>query len=260
MLGGIWKTLLIVVTVDLGVSPQSLLALEQPSNPQPNLQTILKVQETARLLAIFLDCGRNVINENQHLFDDPEKGDKGFTAEVFEQQLTEIFWQRSGLDLHELESEQIPEQSKDLLRKLVHVSKQVVADAQPEINRKGIGFKGFLPAIFGARVAQAFARITNVLLGQRSLNPRNPSNRPDPFERSALLAFADPTYPHEKVVSEMRVDGHWLRLMFPLYTTRGCLECHGIPKGERDKTGYPREGLRLGQNAGGISVVMAVQE
>jgi len=47
-----------------------------------------------------------------------------------------------------------------------------------------------------------------------------------------------------------------VRLMYPLYMTRQCLDCHGEPKGEPDKTGYPREGLRLGQNAGAISVAI----
>jgi general secretion pathway protein A len=46
--------------------------------------------------------------------------------------------------------------------------------------------------------------------------------------------------------------------MFPLYMTRQCLACHGEPKGTLDKTGYPREGLKLGQNAGAISVVIPI--
>jgi hypothetical protein len=51
-----------------------------------------------------------------------------------------------------------------------------------------------------------------------------------------------------------------LRLMYPLYTTRQCLVCHGGPKGELDKTGYAREGLQLGQNAGAISVVIPLHK
>ena len=171
----------------------------------------------------------------------------------------EIFWQRSGINLQELGAERIPEQAMVLLPQLVEMSKQVIAKGQSEINRKGLGFKGFIPAVFGARVAGRFSASTDVLLGQRALVPRNPSNLPDPFERAALLAFADLAYPKEKIISEVAADNHWLRLMLPLYTTRGYLG-HGQPKGELDKTGYPREGLQLGQNAGGISVLIPVQE
>jgi hypothetical protein len=67
--------------------------------------------------------------------------------------------------------------------------------------------------------------------------------------------FAAPDYPREKTISEATAKSG-LRLMYPLYMTRQCLDCHGEPKGALDKTGYPREGLRLGQNAGAISVVI----
>ena len=53
-------------------------------------RTILDVEQTARLLAILLDSGRSVINENQPLFDDPVKVDKGFTPEAFQRQLADM--------------------------------------------------------------------------------------------------------------------------------------------------------------------------
>ncbi len=243
-----------------GSLSEPLRGEDQSHSHQPTFQTIVETETTAKLLAILLDSGRNVVNENQHLINDPEKGDKGFTPEIFEQQLMEIFWQRSGINLQELGEEHIPEQAMALLPKLVEMSKQVIDEGQTEINQKGLGFKGFIPAVFGARVAGRFFAATDVLLGQRALVPRNPSNLPDPFERAALLEFADLAYPKEKIISEVAADNHWLRLMLPLYTTRGCLDCHGQPKGELDKTGYPREGLQLGQNAGGISVLIPVQE
>jgi hypothetical protein len=45
-----------------------------------------EAEETARLLAKLLRAGRLVIDQNQTLIDDPHKGDKGFTPDVFEQQ------------------------------------------------------------------------------------------------------------------------------------------------------------------------------
>jgi general secretion pathway protein A len=232
-----------------------------PVAPQQNLplQSVLELETTARFLAILFVSGRQVINENQPLFDDPDKGDKGFSPEVFERQLIDMFRGRSGIDLQDLSSARIPQQAKELLPVLTEVSKGVVADAQPEINRKGVGFKGFIPAVFGARVAGRFMNMTGVRLKQTAMVPRNQSNVPDLFERAALQEFADPSYPKEKVISEVTAASQSLRLMFPLYATRGCLNCHGEPKGERDKTGYVKEGLRLGQNAGAISVMIPVQ-
>jgi hypothetical protein len=233
---------------------------EEDAVTQPTFQSIMEVESAARLLAILLDCGRNVIDENQALLDDPEQGEKGFTSEVFGVRLREVFQLRSGLDLETLGTSRLPNWTKTLIETLVQVSKQIVAEAQPEINRHDIGFKGFIPAVFGSRVATRFYALSGVLMGQRALTPRNPANRPDPFERAALLEFADPAYPREKVIAEITEGSRQVRLMFPLYATRGCLECHGEPKGSIDKTGYPREGLRLGQNAGGISVRLPIPE
>ena len=231
----------------------------KPPDPGPSLQALIEIENTARLLAILLDSGRYVINENQDLFDDPTKGDKGFTPGVFERQLLDMFRSRAGIDLQDGNAARIPPRARELLPILVSVSKQVVADAQSEINRKGVGFKGFIPAVFGVRVAGRFTELTGVRLKQTALAPRNPSNKPDAFERSVLQEFADPAYPREKIISEVTSKTKSLRLMFPLYMTRGCLTCHGEPKGESDKTGYAREGLQLGQNAGAISVVIPFQ-
>lgn len=220
------------------------------------LTTIIELETTARLLAILLDSGRSVINENQPIFDDPETADKGFTPNVFEKQLQEVFRSRTGIDLQDLAAARVPSSTIPLLKALVEAGKHVVADAQPEINRKGIEFKGFIPAVFGQRVGRLFTVRTGVRLKQTSLVVRNPANTPDAEERTALEAFADPSYPREKAISEVTKQSNALRLMFPLYTTRQCLNCHGEPKGKLDKTGYPREGLKLGQNAGAISVMI----
>jgi general secretion pathway protein A len=227
----------------------------QPESGAP-LQSILELETTARLLAILLDSGRNVINESQALSNDQGKIEQRLAPEIYERQLQDIFQSRSGIDLRDLDSARIPAETKKLLKELVVVSKQVVAEAQVEINRAGGGLTELIPATFGARVAGRFTERTQVRLKQTALAPRNPINAPDAVERTALEAFADPAYPREKVISEITAKSKSLRLMFPLYTTRKCLDCHGDPKGELDRTGYPREGLRLGQNAGAISVVI----
>jgi general secretion pathway protein A len=223
------------------------------------LHTILEFETTARLLAVLLDSGRNVINEHQVLFDEQDQTGKNFTTDLFERQLLEVFRSRSGIDLQDFEAARIPAEAKKLLKELVVVSKHVVAEAHAEVNRPGGGHKELIPATFGARVAARFTERTHVRMKQTALVPRNPLNAPDAVERAALEAFADPSYPREKVISEVTAKSKSLDLMFPLYTTRKCLECHGDPKGEVDHTGYAREGLRLGQNAGAISVVIPIR-
>ena len=44
--------------------------------------------------------------------------------------------------------------------------------------------------------------------------------------------------------------------MLPLYIEQECLQCHGEPKGERDITGRVKEGYRLDELRGAISVII----
>ncbi|MEO6543718.1 MAG: DUF3365 domain-containing protein, partial [Nitrospiraceae bacterium] len=68
--------------------------------------------------------------------------------------------------------------------------------------------------------------------------------------------MSDPSFPRagEQVVSAMAEDGKTVRVLLPLFYGKACLICHGTPKGERDVTGYPREGAQEGDLGGAISV------
>ncbi|HLG43938.1 MAG TPA: DUF3365 domain-containing protein [Nitrospirales bacterium] len=219
--------------------------------------------ETGRLLAILLDAGRVTIGANLPLINDPEKGDKGFTPEVFEKQLTAKFKERSGVDLANLKSEKVPDAAKKLLPELVDASKKTVADYQPVINKKGVGFKGFIPATFGTQAAAKFTAKSGTYLKQTTIDGflRNPKNKADEFEASVLKKFADPSYPRtgEKIVSETVDGGKSVRVMLPLFYGKGCLGCHGEPKGEKDVSGYMKEGAKEGDLGGGISVKLAAK-
>lgn len=57
-----------------------------------------------------------------------------------------------------------------------------------------------------------------------SLDPLNPSNRPDPLEREALKAFAQGK--KEVVLLDEDEMGKVLRFIAPLEVERSCLECH----------------------------------
>ncbi|MGE3153459.1 MAG: DUF3365 domain-containing protein [Nitrospiraceae bacterium] len=239
--------------------------LAEPASPRkgdagPTLDALIETEKTARLLAVLLDSGRSVINENQPLFDGASHDSKEFTAEVFERQLIEVFRSRSSVDLNHLDTARLSAKATRLLQALVSVSKRVVTEAEGQADRSDGGRTGFIPAVFGARTAAQFTKQTGVRLKQTSLAPRNPLNAPDPFEQAALRDFSDPSYPREKTITEITVRSGALRLMFPLYATRHCLDCHGEPKGAIDKMGYPKEGLQLGHNAGAISVVIPIKK
>jgi hypothetical protein len=44
--------------------------------------------------------------------------------------------------------------------------------------------------------------------------------------------------------------------MVPEYYAASCLTCHGSPKGEMDITGYPKEGAKLDDLGGVISITL----
>jgi hypothetical protein len=257
----VWSACLAVVGV-IGC----FTAFPRESIPEsgPPFHTILELETTARLLAILLDSGRAVINENQDGSEAVDADAKPKALSTFEQQLVDMFRARSGVDLRDLASSRIPEEAKQwlhiMLDVMLDVSKQVTANPPPDLVRKDLRFTGLIPAVFGARVASRFSELTGVRLKQTALSPRNPANAPDPFEIAALKSFADSTHPREQSISEMTATSRSLRLMYPLYMTRQCLVCHGEPKGEPDKTGYPREGVQLGQSAGAISVVIPLHK
>ncbi len=212
--------------------------------------------EVGRLLAVLHDSGRVTVGANQPLINDADKGDKGFTPEIFEKQVTAKFKDRAKVDLDNLKNEKVPELAKKLLPQLVETMKQTVADYQPVINRAGVGFKGFIPATFGTIAAAKFRAKTGVYLKQTQNPSRNPKNTPDEFELKALAKFAEASYPRqgEKILSETVDGGKAVRVMLPLYMSKGCLPCHGDPKGEKDISGYMKEGAKEGDSAGAISV------
>src|SRR5438128_10611422 len=219
--------------------------------------------ETGRLLAILLDSGRVTVGANQALINDAEKGDKGFTPEVFEKQLVEKFKERSGVDLANLKSATVPEMAKKLLPQLVEASQQTVAENQSIINKQGVGFKGFIPATFGTTAAAKFSAKAGIYLKQTTHDGflRNPANKADEFEAGVLKKFADPAYPRqgEKIITEAAAGGKTLRVMLPLFYGKGCLTCHEEPKGEKDIQGYTQESAKSAALGGAISVKLPLK-
>jgi hypothetical protein len=234
----------------LGITPAPVLANQD-------------LVETGRLLAILLDAGRGTVGANQPLINDAGKGDKGFTPEVFEKQLTEKFKARSGVDLANLKAAGVPEAAKGLLPELVAASKKTVADNQANINRSGVAYKGFTPAHFGTQAAAEFSAKTGIYLKQTTQDSllRNPKNKADDFEVGILKKFSDASYPRQgdKILNETVDGGKAVRVLLPLYYGKGCLGCHGEPKGETDVSGYKKEGAKEGDLGGAVSVKLPVK-
>lgn len=212
--------------------------------------------ETGRLLAILLDAGRGAVAVNQPLINDASKGDKGFTPEVFAQQLADKFKGRTNVDLGNLKQSGVPDMAKKLLPELVEAAKRTVADNQGAINKPGLGFKGFTPAHFGTQTAAGFSAKSGIYMKQTTLDSllRNPKNKADAFEAEIMNKFADPGYPREGDKIMSGAEGGSVRVLLPLFYGKGCMGCHGGPKGETDVTGYKKEGAKEGDLGGAISI------
>ena len=88
---------------------------------------------------------------------------------------------------------------------------------------------------------------------------RNRKARPDDWEVKAIRNdLSAPGWEKGAVFSaEAEKDGRpAFRVLVPEYYGEGCLSCHGSPKGELDVTGYPKEGGKVGDLGGVISVTL----
>ena len=220
----------------------------------PNLAQADQDLETAKLLIKMVELGRGVISEQQAIINDATRGDKGITADFVTGQIAERFKKQTSIDLA------IPNShpSSRLLLTMLEAQKDVMDGAQPMINKQGVGFKAFLPAVFARRTGASFYKKTGIVVKLTSIVYRYDGNKPDDFEQEVLQVFADPKSPKGQVVSRTSmVNGKpALRVMKPEYAGPSCLGCHGNPKGERDITGMRKEGWNEGDLAGAISVIM----
>src|SRR3954462_10143797 len=91
------------------------------------------VLETGRLLAILFDAGRIAGDNNQALINDPQKAQKGFTADVFAAEAIALFKARTGHDLTRLQEAAIPAMAVPLLERLLEESKKTISSYQTVI-------------------------------------------------------------------------------------------------------------------------------
>ena len=213
--------------------------------------------DVAEHLIELVKIGRGVLSEQMKNINDPSKADKGFTGDYMAGQVLERFKKATKIYLR------IPSvvPQANLYLALVQAEKEVVDEAQPVINKPGISFKGFIPAVFARRVGEQFYKKSGVRVKLTGIDYRNANNKPDDFEAEVLRMFSDPRHPKgQSYVRNTMVDGRpVLRMMDPEYAGPTCLGCHGSPKGERDVTGMKKEGWKEGELAGAISVVLPLK-
>jgi Protein of unknown function (DUF3365) len=212
----------------------------------------------AEHLIELVNIGRTVVSEHQDTINDAAKAEKGFTADFVADQVMERFKKKTKIDLR---IPNVVPQAQFYLA-LVETEREVVDEAQPVINRQGVGFKGFLHAVFARRVGEHFYKKSGVRMKLTGINYRNPNNKPDYFEEEVLRMFSDPRHPKgQSYVRNTMFDGRpVLRMVDPEYAAASCLSCHGPPKGERDITGMKKEGWKEGDFAGAISLVLPLRQ
>jgi hypothetical protein len=213
--------------------------------------------EMAGHLIELVKIGRMIVSEQMENINDASKADKRFTGDYMASQILERFRKIRKLDLR------IPNvvPQANLYLALVQSEKEVVDEAQPVINRAGISFKGFFPAVFTQRVAEQFYKKSGVRMKLTAIDYRNANNKPDDFEAEVLRMFSDSRHPKgQPYVRSLMADGRpVLRMMGPEYAAPTCLVCHGAPKGERNVAGTKKEGWKEGDFAGAISIVLPLK-
>ena len=222
-----------------------------------------ELEKQSDLIAKLLVSCRAIIAQNQDLFNDPEKGDKGFTGDVYISKIRAHFKDATGIEVSESDASSTDPVKKALGLLLVS-AKAIIDESQTVLNIRGSGFKNVIPAIVGRRISHKYI-YSKALSGggyylkQTSIEYRNPANRPDAFESKIFNRFKEPGHPKGKGIGESitYTDGFKVyRYMLPIYIEPACLQCHGEPKGEKDITGRVKEGYRLGELRGAISVMV----
>jgi hypothetical protein len=217
-------------------------------------------EQIALNLADLLRSARAVVSAHQDLINDPTVGDKGLTSDAVLGETIARFTETTGMDPRTVD----PGSRLDLLLEAQMAAiAEVMDEAQPSINQPGVGFKGFVPAVFARMVTERFKEKVGdraeIKVTAPAVLVRNRMARPDAWEsehiEKQLLA---PDWPEGQVFTTMAQSGgrDAFRMLVPEYYTEGCLTCHGEPQGEIDVTGYPKEGGKLGDLGGVISITL----
>ncbi len=214
--------------------------------------------DLALRLAVLLQSARAVIGAEQALINDPAIGDKGLSGTAVLVRATEAYLAKTG---NPPLSDNLDARETELVGAMMASITEVMDANAGSINREGVAFKGFVPAVFGRLVTEAFGDKVGDLAQIKVTAPvnlvRNRKSRPDEWETKVITEnLLSPDWQTGEVYSSLtEAEGRpAFRVMVPEYYGEGCLSCHGSPAGEVDITGYPKEGGALGDLGGVISI------
>ena len=227
---------------------------------QSILATEAEDTRTALNLAKLLQAARSVISANQALINDPAIGDKGLTGDVVLAAAIESYKKSTEVDPMAVDPASFEGR---LLRAGMEAIKEVTDENQSFINREGVGFKAFIPAVFGRlvteRLQEKIGEEAEVKITAPPHLVRNRKARPDEWEQRVIeTKLSSPEWPRGQFFAEaFQSKGRdAFRIAVPEYYAASCLSCHGEKKGEIDITGYPKEGAKEGDLGGVISITL----
>ena len=216
--------------------------------------------QIARSLASMLSAGRTVVSRHQDSINDANLANKGFDSKSVLSEAIKIYRGSDGVDPLSIDPNS---RHGKLIRMQMDAIAEVIDAHQQTINRKGVGFKGFIPAVFGRLTNESFGRRAAGLAEMKVTAPpkfvRNAKAKADDWEAGVirdklLLASWPKDQPFAAVTQVKGKTAH--RTAVPEYYGTSCLSCHGSPQGEIDITGYPKEGGKEGDLGGIISITL----
>jgi hypothetical protein len=216
--------------------------------------------QIAKSLATMLRAGRTVVSRHQDTINDASLANKGFDAKTVLAEAIKIYQDTAGVDPMSIDPNS---RHGKLIRMQMDSIGEVIASHQETINRKGVGFKGFIPAVFGRLTNESFGRRAVGIAEMKVTAPqqfiRNIKAKADDWEsgviRDKLLLASWPK--DQPFAAEAQAKGKPAnRTAVPEYYGASCLGCHGSPQGEIDITGYPKEGGKEGDLGGVISITL----
>lgn len=216
--------------------------------------------QIAKSLANMLRASRTVVSRHQDKINDANLANKGFDSKSVLAEAVKIYQGSDGVDPMSINPNS---RHGKLIRMQMAAIGEVIDAHQETINRKGVGFKGFIPAVFGRLTNESFGRRATGLAEMKVTAPqqfiRNAKAKADDWEsgviREKLITAAWPKdQPFAAVAPAKGKSAH--RTAVPEYYGASCLSCHGSPQGEIDITGYPKEGGKEGDLGGVISITL----
>lgn len=117
-------------------------------------------------------------------------------------------------------------------------------------------YQGLHCAIAGRIIGQSFTMHSDYTTRFVNFSPRNAVGEPDDYEAAALTVFHEDGSRADYYGFAEYEGRQVFRYVAPMTIEEACLQCHGEPAGELDVTGTSKEGWKMGDVGGAISIIM----